>query len=97
MTKREQVDVVAQAAGISRKQALAALDAVSAVIKVGLLEDERVFITGLGRFEVARRAPRRVTNPHTGLIMDLPATAVPKFKPAPELRRSVEDKFSCQM
>lgn len=65
-----------------------------ALVKLGLLEDERFSMTGVGTFTVSRRGPRRVTNPHTGVMMDLPAKAVVRFKPSPDLRASVEERHS---
>jgi nucleoid DNA-binding protein len=94
MTKREQVDLVARAAHVTARQARDAFDASMAVIVAGLLEDERVAVSGLGVFSVQHRRPRRVNNPHTGVMMDLPASAVVRFKPAPELRRRVQERHA---
>ena len=94
MTRRDQVDAVAHVAGITTKQAAAALDAVAGLVLVGLLEEERFSFVRLGVFTVRRRAPRRVRNPQTGVMMDLPSSAAVKFKPAPELRRRVEERHS---
>jgi DNA-binding protein HU-beta len=92
VTTRDQVTLVAHAAGISAAQARLALYAVAGVIKAGLLEDERVALTGVGTFSVQYRSPRRVRNPSTGVMMDLPASRAIKFKPTPELRSSVEER-----
>lgn len=94
MTRRDQVAAVAQHAGITNAQARAALDAFSTVVMIGLLEDESIAIPDLGRFVVQRRAPRRVRNPATGVMMDLPANAVVSFKAAPELRDSVKERYA---
>ena len=94
MTKRDQIDVVAHAAGITTRQARAAIDAVGALITASLLEEERFSYSGLGTFMVIRRRPRRVSNPRTGVLMDLPAKTVVKFKPAPELRKRVEERHA---
>lgn len=90
MTRRDQIDAVAHVAGITTAQARRALDAVGGVIMAGLAEDERVALAGVGIFLVHHRRPRRVRNPSTGVMMDLPASTTVKFKPAPELRASVE-------
>jgi DNA-binding protein HU-beta len=90
ITKSEQIDALAGAAGITAAQARLAFDALPGVVLAGLLEDERITITGLGTFEVAHRAPRSVRNPSTGEMMDLPAKKAVKFRPAKYLRERVE-------
>jgi DNA-binding protein HU-beta len=94
ITRRDQVNAVAAAAGLSAVQAREALDAVSVLVKVGLLTDARFAMAGVGTFVVNTRSSRRVTNPRTGLMMDLPAKAVVKFKPSPDLSSSVEEHYS---
>src|SRR4051812_48623437 len=90
ITKDDQVHAVAQAAGISLKQARDAIDAVAAVLMAGLVGDGQITLHGLGRFTTQHRGPRRVRNPATGLMMDVPAKTVVKFKPADHLRERVE-------
>jgi len=94
VTKRDQVDVVADVAGITSAQAHKAIDAVGALIIAGLVEDGRFAFHGLGTFFVQQRNPRRVMNPSTGVMMDLPASAVVKFKPSPELRKRVMERHA---
>lgn len=93
ITKDDQIDAVAAAAGINAKQARAAIDAVIGVVMAGLLRDGRILLHGLGIFEVHRRSPRRVRNPSTGSMMDLPSKCVVRFRPASNLRSRVEDHY----
>jgi DNA-binding protein HU-beta len=94
MTKDDQIQAVASATGLTTKQARDAIDAVVAVVRVGLREEEQITLHGLGMFSVQRRGARRVRNPATGVMMDLPAKAVVKFKPSAPLRRDVEARYS---
>lgn len=94
MTRRDQIDAVAYAAGITTAQARNALDAVAVLVKIGLLNDEKFTLVGAGTFSVQRRRPRRLRNPATGIMMDLPASAVVKFNAAPDLRNAVNDKHA---
>ena len=94
MTKRDQVDAVAKIADITPAQARDAIDAVCGLIKVGLLEEERFTLSGVGVFTVERRRQRNVTNPHTGVMMTLPATAVVKFRPTPDLTAKIKERHS---
>jgi len=89
--KSEQVRIICEQAGITAAQARLALDSVVGIVAAGLVRDERVVIHGLGTFDIRRRSPRRVINPATGVMMDLPAKRVVKFKPAGELARRVEE------
>lgn len=90
MTRRDQITQVARAAGITARQARDALDAYAAVTRFELVEDGRSTFHGVGTFTLFVRRPRRVTNPRTGHLMDLPATTTVKFRPFPELRESVK-------
>jgi DNA-binding protein HU-beta len=95
VTKREQVIIVSRATGLTARHARDAIDAFAIVIQTALVEDAgRINVDGLGTFEVVHRAPRRVMNPATSVMMDLPASAVVKFKPVPQLRKRVEEKHS---
>lgn len=90
ITKDEQINLVADVAGITSKQARIALDTITGLVVVGLLEHARVTLHGLGSFSVQRRSPRRVRNPATGVMMDLPATVAIKFRPTAHVRERVE-------
>jgi DNA-binding protein HU-beta len=94
MTKREQVQAVAALAKITNQDARRALDAVGALIATGLLEDGRFVFSGLGSFVVQQRRPRRVMNPSTGVMMDLPASAAVKFKPEPQVRLRIKERHT---
>lgn len=94
MTKRDQLNAIAMVTGLTTSQAAAAYSAVCGMITAGLLQDERVTISGLGTFSVRRRSARRVTNPATGVPMDLPPTSVVSFKPSAELREIVKTRWS---
>lgn len=94
ITKQQQVDAVAHAAGITAQQARLALDAVAGVVVAGLVEDGRISVQGLGSFVVRRQRERRVMNPSTSVIMELPSRAVVKFRPAKDLRVRVEARHT---
>lgn len=94
MTRRDQVDAVAKAANLTTTQARDALDAVAGVIAHGLLEEEQSRVERLGIFTVRRRRPKQVYNPATGVMMDIPATAVVLFRPVPPLRESIKERHA---
>lgn len=68
----------------------AILEAISTV----LVRGERAEIRDFGTFSVNRRPPRRGRNPKTGAMVQVPAKAVPHFKPGNELRARVNVQVS---
>ncbi len=90
MTKAELVAEIAKQAGITKKEADAALKAAVAAISKALKNGERVAIPGLGIFTVKQRAARKGRNPRTGEVIEIPARKVVAFKPAKDLRESIK-------
>jgi DNA-binding protein HU-beta len=82
MIKDEQIKCVAQEAGITAEQARRAIDAMAAVLTVGLMSDGKIIWHGFGTFATHRRGPRRIHNPSTGSMMDIPSKTVIKFRPS---------------
>lgn len=86
MNKSELVDRVASSLGATRGEAAQYVDAVLEAITKGLIEDERVKITGFGGFTRRHRAERNGTKPTTGEPIRIPASETCGFKAAPALR-----------
>ena len=66
MTKQEFVDAVADKAGLSKRDAGAAVDACLGVIESTLQNGDSVAFTGFGKFHVTRRAARQTAG-HPGV------------------------------
>ena len=90
MTKAELVTTIAKGAGITKKQADAALKAAVAAVSNALKKGERVAIPGFGIFSVRKRAARKGRNPRTGAVINIPARKVVVFRPAKDLRGGVK-------
>ncbi len=90
MTKAELVAEVAKQAGITKKEADAAIKAAVSAIASALKKGERIAIPGLGIFSVKQRAARKGRNPRTGQVIQIPARKVVAFKPAKDLRDSIK-------
>ena len=90
MNKQELVSKIAEKAGISKKDATAALAALTTSITEELKAGEKVSIFGLGTFEVRERAAHTGKNPRTGESVAIPAKKLPAFKPAKALKDAVE-------
>ena len=80
MNKVELVEAMAQDAGISKKDAEAALKAFTTTIQKELKKGNKVQLVGFGTFEFSKRAKREGRNPQTGEKMVIKASKTPKFK-----------------
>lgn len=89
MNKTELVAAVAEKAGLSRKDAEAAVKAFTDTIAEALKDGDKVQIVGFGTFEVSERAAREGRNPHTGEAMKIAASKAPKFKAGKALKNAV--------
>ena len=90
MTKSEFVDKVAAQAGLSKKDAAAAVDAMLGTITDTLKGGGDVAFTGFGKFHVQSRAARMGVNPRSGEKVKIPAGKVPKFSAGSALKASVK-------
>ena len=89
MNKTELVAAMADAAGLSKKDAEKALKAFTDVVAEELKKGEKIQLVGFGTFEVAERAAREGRNPQTGKTMSIPASKAPKFKAGKALKDSI--------
>jgi DNA-binding protein HU-beta len=90
MSKQEFVDKVAAEAGLSKKDAGAAVDAVLSTIEGELKGGGEVTFTGFGKFHVAERGAREGRNPRTGESMQIAATKVPRFTAGSGLKKAIK-------
>ena len=90
MNKTELVAAVAEKAGISKKDADAAVAAVVASVTDALAKGEKVQLIGFGTFEVRERAAKQGRNPKTGEAMTIAASKVPAFKAGKALKDAVK-------
>ena len=80
MNKADLVAIVAEKADLTKKEAVAAVDAVMTSIIEDVAAGNKIQLIGFGTFETSTRAEREGRNPQTGEVMTIPATVVPKFK-----------------
>ena len=86
MNTTELVAAMAEQAGLTKKDAEAALKAFTDVVAAELKKDEKVQLVGFGTFEVAKREAREGRNPQTGEVMKIAASKAPKFKAGKALK-----------
>ena len=89
MNKVEFIDAVAAKAGLSKKDARCAIDAVLETITEALVKKESVSFIGFGTFAVSKRAARTAKVPGTDKTVEVPATTVAKFKVGKALKEAV--------
>ncbi len=92
MNKAELVDAVADKAGISRKAAADAVDAMVSVISETVAKEGTVTLVGFGKFHAVKRDARTGRNPATGAEMKIPATTAPKFTAGKAFKDKVAGK-----
>ncbi len=88
--KGDLVEAVAKKAGISKKAAGEAVNAVVGFVVSALKQGDKVTIPGFGTFSVAERAARTGRNPKTREAIKIPAKKVPKFKAGKGLKEAVK-------
>lgn len=89
MNKSELSNVIAEKAGLTKKDAANALDATIEAITASLVAGESVQLIGFGTFEVRDRAARSGKNPLTGEVIEIAATRVPAFKAGKALKSKI--------
>ncbi len=89
MTKIELIAKVAETAGLSKKDAEKAVNAVIDGISGALKKGDKVALVGFGTFETRKRAARMGHNIRTKEPMKIAATTVPAFKPGKALKDAV--------
>ncbi|MBV9466956.1 MAG: HU family DNA-binding protein [Solirubrobacterales bacterium] len=90
VTKSEFVDQVADRAGLSKKDAADAVDAVLETIEGALRRGSEVVFSGFGKFSVSNRSAREGRNPATGERIHISASRVPKFTAGAGLKKAVK-------
>ena len=89
MNKTELVGAIANEAGITKKDAEAAVNAFVKVVTDQLSNKEKVQLVGFGTFQTSDRAARTGRNPQTGEEIKIEASTVPAFKAGTALKEAV--------
>jgi nucleoid DNA-binding protein len=90
MTKAELIDKVADDAGLTKKDAAAAVNATFDAITGELAGGGSVTVTGFGTFDVRERKARQGVNPSTGAKIQIAASKAPGFKAGKSLKDAVK-------
>ena len=90
MLKKEIINKVAEDAGLTKKQASAAVGSFLDAIEESLSKGDSVLLTGFGKFEVRKRGSREGINPRTKEKITLPESKYPAFKAGKALKNVVK-------
>lgn len=90
MNKGDLVASVAAQAGLTKKDAEKAVDAIVSSIGGALASGDKVSLIGFGTFEVRERKARTGRNPQTGKEVQIPGGKVPAFKAGKGLSDAVK-------
>ena len=94
MNKGELIDIVAEKAEVSKKDADAIVSATVEAIMEAVAGGDKVSLVGFGSFEPRDRKARDGRNPQTGKTIKIPATTVPAFSAGKGFKQLVADKKS---
>ena len=89
MNKTQFIDAIALKSGRKKKEAEAALNAMTEVIAEALKEGDKIQLVGFGTFEVKESAARKGRNPKTGEEIQIAASKRPAFTAGKALKDSV--------
>lgn len=91
MNKTQLVELVAQKAELTKKDAEKALVAFQEAVTESLIEGGKVQLVGFGTFEVTERKARIGRNPKTNEEIQIPAGKAPKFKAGKALKDAIKE------
>ncbi|WP_026389700.1 HU family DNA-binding protein [[Acholeplasma] multilocale] len=89
MTKKELIEEILKNEDISKAQCEGIVSSVFEQIANELAAGNEVSIAGFGKFAISARAAREGINPSTGEKINIAASKSAKFKPAKQLKESL--------
>ena len=89
MNKTELIAAAAAAAGVSKKDAAAVIEATLGAVTDTLKKGGKVQLIGFGTFETRARGARQGKNPRTGETVTIAACKAPAFKAGAALKAAV--------
>lgn len=92
MNKSDLVDSVASQLETSKADAGRAIEAVIASISQGLMEEQKVAISGFGTFTKKHRSARTGMNPATKQPIEIAESTTCSFKPSQQLKNTLHTK-----
>lgn len=89
MNKKEFIDMIADKASLTKKDAETALQAVTDSLTELLAKGDSIVLPGFASIAVKKRAARKGRNPSTGKPIDIPASNAVSFKAGAKLKEAM--------
>jgi DNA-binding protein HU-beta len=89
MNKTQLVDAIVEKSGLKKKEAEAAVNAMTEAIAEALKAGDKVQLVGFGTFEVKERAAREGRNPRTGETIKIDASKKASFSASKVLKDAI--------
>ena len=89
MNKTQLVEVVALKTGLKKKEAEAAVNAMTEAVAEALKAGDKVQLIGFGTFDVKESAAREGRNPRTGETIKIAASKRPVFSAGSAFKKAV--------
>ncbi|AJM71862.1 HU family DNA-binding protein [Mycoplasma yeatsii] len=89
MTKKDLIDEIIINENISKADAEKVVNRLFEAISNHLISGKEVSVAGFGKFSISERAAREGINPSTGEKIKISASKSAKFKPAKQLKESL--------
>ncbi len=90
MTKADIVERVHRKVGLSKKEINSIVESVFDIIKEMLQSEDKIVISGFGKFSIRNKKARRGRNPQTGEDLEISARRILTFKPSPGFRANLK-------
>ena len=90
MNKTQLIEAIANKSGLKKKEAEAALNAMTEAITEALKAGDKVQLVGFGTYEVQGRAARCGRNPKTGETIQIAASKHPAVSAGKALKDSIK-------
>lgn len=90
MTKQDLAQEIADKKGLTKKQALDAIDGFAEALISAMAFGQSVFLRGFGTFKVQQRKGKMARDITRGTIIEVPARKVVKFVPSKQLKDVVK-------
>ena len=92
MNKRDLIDSIASASGLTKADSARALSAFITSVSSALKAGDDIRLIGFGTFSVSKKAATTAINPRTRETVKVPARKVAKVKAGKALQDSVDSK-----
>ena len=91
MLTKELIGQIAQAAGLSKKDAEQLLATTNAVMRENLMAGKAIQLQGLGTLEIKERAARTIVHPRTGERSVIPSKQQLVFRPVAGMKGELKN------